>query len=82
MREIVYYHGTEDGSDLLVRKVRDPDEGIYTGYIWNPGKQEWVEGWEETYGFFTGEWRAAELTEDELKKHMKRQRAEYLNENK
>ena len=64
MRE-VWYRVATDLTNVLMKKVRDPEEGIYTAYIWNSVRQDWVEAWEICCGYFVGFEPSFPVTEEE-----------------
>ncbi len=59
--------------ELVMKKVVDEEKQIYTAYVWNYGKKDWVEAWDVACGYFAGYDDAFELTEEEamakIKKH-------------
>ena len=48
MREVTYYYTDDCGLDLLMKKVRDPEKGIFSGFIWKVDEKVWNEKWELT----------------------------------
>ena len=62
MREVTYYLADNCGNIILMKRVRDPKKGIFTGYIWNPHK--WVEAWELCCDYFYG-YEPAKVTDEE-----------------
>lgn len=51
-REVTYYYTDDCGLDLLMKKVRDPEKGIFSGFIWKADEKVWNEKWELTCGYF------------------------------
>lgn len=69
MKEVTYYLADNCGNILLMKRVRDPETGIYSGFIWN-GNKYWVEAWDLCYEYFFG-YESAILTDAEgAKKYM------------
>ena len=52
MREVTYYYTDDCGLDILMKKVRDPKKGIFSGFIWKVDEKEWNEKWKLTCGYF------------------------------
>ena len=70
MREVTYYYTDDCGLDLLMKQVRDPKKGIYTGFIWKGDEKVWNEKWELTCGYFYGFEPARVISEEEAKAYM------------
>lgn len=70
MREVTYYLADNCGNIILMKRVRDPKKGIFTGYIWGRVKKKWVEAWELCCDYFYG-YEPAKVTDEEgAKKYM------------
>lgn len=65
-----YFYTNDCGLDMLIKKVEDPEEDKFTGYIWNPGKGKWVENWQDTAGYFYGFDPAEEISEERAKAYI------------
>ena len=50
--EVTYYYSDDCGVDLLLKKVRNPKKGIFTGYIWGCVDKKWNENWERASEYF------------------------------
>lgn len=70
MREVTYYYTDDCGLDILMKKVRDPKKGIFSGFIWKVDEKVWNEKWELTCGYFYGFEPARVISEEEAKAYM------------
>ena len=52
--EVSYFYSNDCNIDALMKFVKDPDEGIFTGYFWWGEDFGWKEDWENTSGYFYG----------------------------
>lgn len=80
MREVSYRVAT-DLPNALMKMVRDPEEGIYTAYMWNSAEQKWIEAWESCYGYFVGFDPSFPVTDEEaeeLRKIIKPRKEPYF----
>ena len=72
MREVTYYYTDDCGLDILMKKVRDPVKGIFTGFIWKIDDKVWNEKWELTCGYFYGFEPAGVISAEAAKAYMVR----------
>ncbi len=64
MKEVTYYLADNCGNILLMKRVRDPEKGIFTGYIWNRVEKKWIEAWDLCCDYFYG-YESATVTDAE-----------------
>lgn len=67
---VLYFYQNDCGVESLMKWLRDPEEGIYTGYIWNSVKKQWVENWELCCGAFYGFEPSKRINKQEAQKYM------------
>lgn len=57
---------------MLMKRVRDSEKGILTGFIFNVIEKRWIENWERTCGYFLGIEPAKGINADKAKAYMVR----------
>lgn len=50
MREVTYFYTDECWLDMVMKKVRDQEKGVFTGFIWKVDEEVWNEKRELTCG--------------------------------
>ena len=70
--QVSYYYSNDCSIDALMKWVKDPDEGIFTGYFWWGEEDGWKEDWENTSGFFYGFEPAEKISDKEAEDIMVR----------
>ena len=75
MREVTYYYTDDCRLDILMKIVRDPEKGIFTGFIHKVDEKIWNEKWELTCEYFNGFKPARVISEEEAKAYMVRRGA-------
>ncbi len=70
MKELTYYLADNCGNIILMKRVRDPKKGVFTGFIWNGAKKKWIEAWDLCCDYFYGYEPAKETDAEGAKKYM------------
>ena len=69
-KEVLYRWAWHE--DMLMKRVIDEEEGVYTYYVWNVAKKEWVENSEVCAGYFIGFESSSVISEDKAEEYKKR----------
>ena len=70
-KEIDYCYSTETPS-LIMKKVIDEENQIYTAYVWNYKIKDWKEAWDVCCGYFDGWENARRVDEEEAMELIKK----------